>query len=118
MRYNDLEVYKKLIILNNKVYNITLNFPKFEKYELGSQLRRSANSIPANLAESFGNKQVNIYLQGISIGMGELRETRHHLFTAFQRNYIEEIEYNDLLFKYEECSKMLYGLEMAIKKSI
>jgi four helix bundle protein len=48
--YKDLEVYQKLCDLHIEVNDLTFSFPKFELHELGSQLRRSSNSSPANLA--------------------------------------------------------------------
>jgi four helix bundle protein len=48
--YEDLEVYQKLCDLHLEVHKLTFTFPKFELYELGSQLRRSSNSSPANIA--------------------------------------------------------------------
>lgn len=48
--YEDLEVYQRLCDLHIKVNELTFLFPKFELYELGSQLRRSSNSAPANVA--------------------------------------------------------------------
>lgn len=68
--YKDLEVYQKLCDLHLEVYRITLSFPNFEKYELGSQLRRSSNSAPANLAEGWNNKHINMYLEGINRSLG------------------------------------------------
>ena len=114
MTFEDLEVYKKLKILNHEVFLTSLDFPALEKYELASQLRRAANSIPANIAETFGNKHTNIYLEGISRAQGELRETRHHLNTAHQRGYIDENKIKDFISRYEECSKMLWGLERSL----
>ena len=63
MKVEDLNVYKKLFKLTIEVHKLTMEFPKFEMFELGSQLRRSSNSIPANLAEGFGNKHTNIYTE-------------------------------------------------------
>lgn len=48
--YEDLEVYQKLCDLHIEVKDLTVTFPKFELYELGSQVRRSSNSAPANVA--------------------------------------------------------------------
>lgn len=79
----NLNVYQKLCDLAIEVHNLSLTFPKFELFELGSQLRRSSNSAPANLAECFNNKHTNIYLEGISRAQGEIRETSHHLKIAF-----------------------------------
>lgn len=116
MYVEDLRVYKKLFKLALEIHQLTLSFPKFELYEPGSQLRRSSNSVPANLAEGFGNKHTNIYLECISRAKGELRETRHHLKIAHNKNYLPEHQLNNFLADYEDCSKMLFGLENALAK--
>lgn len=115
MQVEDLEVYKKLFKLTLEVHEITMAFPKFEMYELGSQLRRSSNSAPANLAEGFDNKHTNIYLECISRAQGEIRETKHHLRVVHKKGYIAEEKLNYFINEYEECSKMLYGLEKSLK---
>ena len=114
MKVEDLDVYKKLFFLTIEVHDLTMTFPKFELYELGSQLRRSSNSIPANLAEGFGNKHTNIYLEGISRSQGELRESIHHLKIASAKKYLSDERLKLFITKYEECSKMLYGLEKSL----
>ena len=116
MKLEDLRVYNKLFDLALQVHELTLTFPKFEMYELGSQLRRSSNSAPANLAEGFGNRHTNIYLECISRSKDEIRETRHHLKMAFRKNYLDEKRLNYFLSEYESCSKMLYSLERALSE--
>ena len=117
MRIEDLKVYKRLFELSLKVHSLTLAFPKFELYELGSQLRRSANSAPANIAEGFDNKHTNIYLESISRAQGEIRETIHHLNVAHRKDYLQEKPLRDIVGEYEECAKMLYGLEKSLNKN-
>ena len=114
MIYKDLEVYKKLINLTLDVHKLSMTFPKFELYELGSQIRRSSNSAPANLAEGFGNKHTNIYTETISRAQGEIRETMHHLEISCLKKYMDKKILNEFLGRYEECSKMLYGLEKSL----
>ena len=114
MKVEDLEVYKRLFQLVLEVHELTMTFPKFELYELGSQLRRSSNSAPANLSEGFGNKHTNIYLEGISRSQGEIRETIHHLRVANAKRYLSNEKLNIFGSQYEECSKMLYGLEQSL----
>ncbi len=114
MYVEDLRVYKKLLKLVLQIHELTLSFPKHELYELGSQLRRSSNSAPANLAEGFGNKHTNIYLECISRAKGEIRETKHHLKVANLKKYLTNQQLNDFLADYEDCSKMLFGLENAL----
>jgi len=63
----DLEVYKKLCKLHIDVCNLTHGWPNEEKYELGSQARRSSNSAPAQLAEKNDNRHIrNRTIQSVS----------------------------------------------------
>jgi len=114
MRVEDLRVYQKLFELALKIHNLTMTFPKFEMYELGSQLRRSSNSAPANLAEGFGNKHTNIYLESISRAQGEIREAKHHLNVAYRKNYVPKDVLDDFINEYEYSSRMLYKLENSL----
>ncbi len=115
MKVEDLKVYKKLFKLAIEIHQLTMTFPKFELYELGSQLRRSSNSAPANLAEGFGNKHTNIYTESISRAQGEIREIIHHLRVAYRKNYLRREKLDYFVAEHEECSKMLYGLEISLK---
>lgn len=106
----DLDVYNRLFGLAIETHNLTMTFPKFELFELGSQLRRSSNSAPANLAEGFNNKHTNIYLEGISRAQGEVRETIHHLKISFQKKYLDQKRLDYFLNEYDVCGKMLNNL--------
>lgn len=114
MRVDDLDVYKKLCTLVLEVHNLSLTFPKLETYELGSQVRRSSNSGPANLAEGFGNKHTNIYTESISRALGEIKETIHHLKMAKEKGYLTSEQLGYFVKNYEECSLLLYGLEKSL----
>ncbi|MFA5156323.1 MAG: four helix bundle protein [Candidatus Omnitrophota bacterium] len=114
--FEDLDVYQKLCKLHLEVSALTQEFPDFEKYELGSQLRRSSNSAPANLAEGWNNKHLNIYLEGINRAQGEIQETRHHISIAFKKQYVAEDKYNYFVQEYNECGKMLNGLKNSLGK--
>ncbi len=112
--FEDLDVYQKLVQLHLEVHALTLSFPKHEMYEVGSQLRRSSNSIPANLAEGWNNKHINLYLEGINRSLGELRETKHHLTVSFKKGYFDQETFHQLITRYDECGRMLKGLERAL----
>lgn len=114
--FEDLEVYQRLFDLHLEVHELTMKFPKHEMYELGSQLRRSSNSIPANLAEGWNNRHVNLYLEGINRSMSELRETLHHLSVGYRKGYYPREKYEDLEQRYGECGKMLRGLERSLER--
>ena len=114
MLVEDLDVYQKLVKLAFEVHELTMKFPKFELYEIGSQVRRSSNAIPAILAEGFGNKHTNIYTEAISRAQGELRETLHHLRMAYKKQYMSQEIFHYFINAYTECSKMLFGLEKSL----
>lgn len=115
--FEDLEVYQKLCELHLEISEASLKFPKFELYELGSQVRRSSNSAPANLAEGWNNRHLNIYLEGINRSMGELQETLHHLRMAFRKRYSDQGQYEGYRDRYLEAGRMLRGLERSLSDS-
>jgi four helix bundle protein len=115
--FRDLAIYQKLLELHLEVNKLTLEFPRHELYELGSQLRRSSNSAPANLAEGWNNKHTNIYLESISRANGEVQESRHHLDVARRKGYLPTAQYETLEAQYIECEKMLWGLAAAVERS-
>lgn len=114
MEYQDLEVYQRLFKLALEVHDLTMTYPKFEMYELGSQTRRSSYATIANIAEGFGNKHTNIYTESISRAKGELRETTSHLRMANAKGYFDKKSFDYFLKECDECSRMLYGLDKSL----
>ena len=114
--FRELKVYRRLLQLHLDVHEIALTFPKFETYELGSQVRRSSNSAPAILAEGWGSRHTNIYIEAISRSLGEVRETQHHLDVAHRKRYVAPQCFADLAGRYDECSRMLEGLHQSLSR--
>ena len=114
--FEDLEVYQKLLALHLEVSALTLRFPRYEQFELASQLRRSSNAIPAYIAEGWNNKHLSIYLEAINRAFGELQETRHHLTVAARKGHLSPQEGRSLAARYFECASMLRGLERSLKR--
>ena len=112
--FRDLDVYQKLFALHLDIHEISLTFPKFELYELGSQVRRSFNSAPANTAEGWNNQHTNIYLEALNRAIGECQESQHHLSVSFSKKYITQEQFTDLDNRYQECIKMLHGLKKSL----
>ena len=71
MAVEDLEVYIKLCQLHIEVCNLTHNWPQEEKYELGSQVRRSSNSSPSQLAEKNDDRHIRNKIEGVNRSRGK-----------------------------------------------
>jgi four helix bundle protein len=71
MDVEDLDVYRRLCQLHIDVCEVSHQWPSEEKYELGSQVRRSSNSAPAQLAEKNDDRHVRNKIEGVNRSRGE-----------------------------------------------
>jgi four helix bundle protein len=114
----DLKVYKKLCQLHIDVCDLTHEWPKEEKYEIGSQARRSPNSAPAQLAEKNDDRHIRNKIEGVNRSRGEAAETVHHLYMAKAKGYISDSLYRNFRDRYKECIRMLNGLEKTLERKV
>ena len=118
MRVEDLHVYQKLCDLHLEVCELSQKWPADEKYELGSQVRRSSNSSPAQLAEKHSDRHVRNKIESVNRARGEALETVHHLFIASRKRYIEPKVFEAFRARYHECVRMLNGLERKLEMQL
>ena len=96
------------------MYRFTGDFPRSEVYGLTSQLRRSAVSIPANLAEGFKKRGRADKVRFFNIAQGSLEECRYYLILAKDLNYGDTSQLQPQL---EETSKLLEAYSAKILAS-
>ncbi len=109
---NNLEVFKKAYSASLKVHHTTLEFPKFEQFEIASQLRRSSKSICANLIEGFGkNQSSKETARFITMAIGSCDEVKLFLIYAKDLGYLTKESYSQAASEYSEIGAMLYGLK-------
>lgn len=118
MRVEDLKVYQKLCLLHLEVCDLSHEWPKEERYELGSQARRSSNSSPSQLAEKNNDRHVRNRIEGVNRARGEALETVHHLYMAHLKAYVDEDTFVRYRTRYEERVRMLNGLEQAFEQQL
>ncbi|QED37785.1 four helix bundle protein [Antarcticibacterium arcticum] len=92
MDHKDLDVWKKSMDLVEEIYRVTKEFPDHERYGLTNQIRRSAVSIPSNIAEGSGRKGDKELLQFLSFALGSLAEVETQLIIAVRLVYVNEID--------------------------
>ncbi|ESW87972.1 four helix bundle protein [Mesorhizobium sp. RSR565B] len=108
--YKDLIVWQQAMDLAISTYSLTKTWPKEELYGLTSQIRRSATSIPANIAEGYGRDNRGSYQQFLRIAQGSLKEFETHLQIAQRIGVATHGQAEHLLLAAEAIGKMLRQL--------
>ena len=109
--FQDLLVWQKAHKFVIGVYRYSGDFPKSETYGLGSQFRRAAVSVPANIAEGFRKAGKPDKARFMNIAQGSLEECRYYIILARDLEYGEN---EDLMPLLEEVSRMLDAYAKAI----
>ncbi len=110
--FKDLEVWKQGIDLVTEVYKLTGMFPSHEQFGLVSQMRRAAVSIPSNIAEGQGRKNVKEFIQFLYIAKGSLAELETQLIICERLKYIDNIMV--FIEKIKKLRVMIIGLISAL----
>jgi len=113
--YEELMVWQKAHRMVMDIYRVTRDFPDDERFGLVSQLRRSAASIPANIAEGCGRNGDRDFTRFLSIAAGSASETHYHIFLAHDLKFINENEYIELDRQIREIKQMLHGFMQKLK---
>ncbi len=108
--YKKLAVWSKSHQFALDIYKASAGFPKDEVYGLTSQLRRSAISIPSNIAEGSGRGGTPELIRFLHIASGSAHEAEYQLLLAFDLGYLQEAIYKKLENQSVEIKRMLTGL--------
>lgn len=108
--YRDLIVWQKSMHLVTLVYSLTSEFPENEKFGLTSQIKRSAVSIPSNIAEGYGRNYKKDYSRFLQIARGSLFECQTQIEIAFNLNFISPNNCKQINELSIEVEKMLNSL--------
>lgn len=114
--YRDLVVWQKSMVLVTEVYSITRLFPKEELYGLVSQIRRSAISIPSNIAEGYGRYSTNDYTRFLQIAIGSLYELQTQLEICLNLRYLSEDAFEKIYERSREIERMMSSLIKKVGK--
>src|SRR3989338_5255465 len=115
--FKDLDVWRKADQLAHQVFDVTDKFPRQYLRDLTSQLRRSALSVPTNIAEGSATPHTKELLQFINIARRSTSETQYLLLFALRRELITVKEHEQLTSSYEDVHRMLNGLTRALRPS-
>lgn len=108
--FEDLDICRISHSLVLEIYKIVKTFPKSEDYILTKQIIRSAQSIPANIAEGMGRFSKKEFLQFLIISRGSVEETKYHLILAKDLGYLEDNLFKKMKNNYIILGKMINSL--------
>ncbi len=110
--FEDLEVYQKGYRLAIQTHQLTQTLPREERYELGSQLRRAAISIPVNIAEGYGRQTTAEFKHFLAYALGSANEV------IVMLKMVKDLEYTkdeELIKQYDILGKQIYMLRQTWK---
>ena len=120
MNYQDLEIWKIANELTVDIHKMTLNdLPKFEMFEVGSQIRRSIKSVKSNIVEGYGRRNYKQeYLHFLTFAIASNDESTDHLETLFKTGSLKDkTKYESLLRRMNELGRKLNLFIQAVEKN-
>ncbi|MBV8376932.1 MAG: four helix bundle protein [Verrucomicrobia bacterium] len=109
--FKDLRAWQKAHQFVLSTYSLTATFPKSELFCLTNQMRRSAISVPANIAEGFKQRAISDKARFLNFAQGSLEECRYYLILVQDLGYGATADMEALL---EEVSKLLVAYASAL----
>jgi four helix bundle protein len=112
----ELKIWNKAIDLTVDIYKATSTFPSDERFGLISQSRRSAVSIPSNIAEGAGRNSKKEFANFLGIANGSSYELQTQLVISNKLSLLDDDLLNDLLGQIDELQKMNYAFQQMPNK--
>ena len=116
--YRDLIVWQKAMAAAKVVYEVTASFPNQETYGLTAQIRRSATSIPSNIAEGFGRRGAPEYVRFLLIARGSVFEIETQLQIACDVGFLCPEDHARLSELIDEVERMLESLIRSVRACV
>ena len=114
-KFENLNIWNKSMDLVEEVYKIVASLPKDELYSLTSQIKRSAVSIPSNIAEGAGRNSTKEFLHFLSIANGSLCELETQILLATKLKMTDKENTDEVIKKCREIRNMNFSLQRSIK---
>ena len=114
--FKELKVWRKSYELCLKLYELTSDFPKEERFGLASQIRRSAVSIPSNTAEGYGRKTTADYVRMLYIAYGSICELETQILLSGDLGLIRNDKLSFAKQDIAEVERMLMALIRALER--
>lgn len=108
--FQDLKIWQKGMDIAEKCYFLTKVFPKDELYGMIQQIRKSAVSIPANIAEGYGRRSTAEYIRFLNIAPRSLNELETHVILSQRVGLSKQEDIEPIISLLREESRMIIAL--------
>ncbi len=114
--FEDIECWKKARSLNKLIYTKTSHNLFSKDFDLCRQIRRASVSISSNIAEGFERSSDKEFIYFLNIAKASAGEVRSQLYLAYDLEYLNDLDFNELKTNTLEISKMISGFIKYLKK--
>ena len=117
--YRDLDIYKKAHRLAMEIHQMSLNLPKFEMYEEGSQIRKSSKSVKNTMVEGFGRRRYKLeFIKFLTYSLASCDETIAHLDTLYETKSLDDEEkYRYFCEEYDHLGRMINNFVKSVENT-
>jgi len=112
--FRDLQCWQKALDLAELVYAITEKYPRHERFGLSSHTRKTAVSVPSNIAEGRGRFGLEGFLYHLSVANGSLGELETQLLISERLGYLDQ-ENRQVFDRTAEVHRLLAGMVRALR---
>lgn len=116
--FRELIIWKEAMKIAKVVYVVSARFPATENYGLIAQIRRSAVSVPSNIAEGAGRNSDKQFLNFISIAVGSAYELETQLLLSVDLGYVGEDDIKDIVADIILLQKKMYRFQEQLREKI
>ena len=115
--YRDLEIYQLSHRLAVEIHKVSLNLPRFELYEEGSQIRKSSKGVPSTIVEGFGRRRYkNDFIRFLVYSHSSCDETIEHLQLLFDTESLDKDIFDHYFDEYTNLSKKIYRFIQSVEE--
>jgi four helix bundle protein len=116
--FRDLEVWNAAMDLTLAAHKLAENLPPNHRFELASQMRRAATSIPSNIAEGQAYRSDRVFVRHVRIALGSLAELDTQIEIAVRLDYVSRDVELQLRTEIDRTRQLLHGLHRTLKASL
>jgi len=116
-RFEEIQAWQKARRATKRVHEVSMDNSFSRDFGLRDQVRRSAVSVTANIAEGNGRRTNKDFANFLVLSHGSAAEVQSHLYIALDLGYITEKEFDEIYGMFDEVSKMTRSLSMRLRNS-